>query len=106
MQLILAIDFHFTFCLINCVQREEEDRKKVELLENRSDYTPDFAYTDALRTTLLYIANAQRNIRVKKYRIIKKSSKVFSEKIHQSPACLKLLDIAGQIFLLSFDLAT
>ena len=66
-----------------------------EALELDGAINEAFAHTDALKTTLLYIANAQRNIRVKKYRAIKKSSKVFLETVHQSPACLKLLDIAG-----------
>jgi len=57
--------------------------------------TADFAYTEALKTTLVYIANAQKSIRAPKYRKLKKSSKVFCDIILQAPACLKLLDIAG-----------
>ena len=59
--------------------------------------TSEFTHTDALKTTLLYIANAQKNIRSPKYRKLKKSSKVFCDVVSLAPACLKLLDIAGTV---------
>ena len=50
---------------------------------------------EALKATLLYLKNVASDIRNKKYRSIKVSSKVYSEIIKSSAACMKLLAVAG-----------
>ena len=51
--------------------------------------------SEALRLTLSYLKNAAKNIKQEKYRIIKTTSKAFSEIISKSSGCKALLLAAG-----------
>ena len=66
-----------------------------DALQLEGAFNSDYAYTEALKSTLLYLTNAQKNIRVKKYRTIKTSSKIFKEVVSKSPSCLRILEAAG-----------
>ncbi len=54
-----------------------------------------YKFSDAVKTSLLYLQKAATDIRNPKFRSINASSKVFLEKILVSPAALKILSIAG-----------
>ena len=49
----------------------------------------------ALKLTLSYLKNAAKNIKNKKFRVIKTTSKAFSETLSQSSGCKLLLQAAG-----------
>ena len=66
-----------------------------DALQLEGAFNSDYSYTDALKSTMLYLTNAQKNIRVKKYRTIKTSSKIFKDVVSNSPSCLKILEAAG-----------
>lgn len=55
----------------------------------------DRLQNEALKTTLIYLKNAAKDIRNSKYRIIKTSSKAFKDILSKSEACLQLLVVAG-----------
>lgn len=49
----------------------------------------------ALKLTLSYLKNAAKNIKYQKFRVIKTTSKAFSETLSKSPGCKLLLQAAG-----------
>jgi len=48
-----------------------------------------------IKTALLYINNAAKDVRTAKFRLINCSAPAFREKVSQSPVALKLLEVAG-----------
>ena len=48
-----------------------------------------------IKTALLYINNAAKDVRTAKFRLINCSAPAFREKVLQSPVALKLLEVAG-----------